>query len=265
MSVLLEDLKFIESTSHTKIEGKTEAKRKKEPPKKDAASLPEFLDAVKVVEERDRGDPFVKSRDIVTLLLLFFTGIKISHLLHCRVGAIKTLLSGGTFSIFVEGYRKTGPHSKEEVEEQEEPFEIEIVVTKRDQDFALQYKEHIDKICENRKDSDFVITSKKDISKTLDRSFLDHRINQILREVSQRKNSKNKHITSHSFRIGQINHLIQVGGLSRAMRVMRHNDIRTTSSCDRRGISSQEPPLFYQELHKVKIGESHTTENSNNE
>jgi hypothetical protein len=69
----------------------------------------------------------VKSREIVTLLILYVTGIKRSNVLHCTVNNLRALLNRGTFSLYSI---KTNPN-----------LEIRIPITATVQHLALSVQD----------------------------------------------------------------------------------------------------------------------------
>ena len=170
----------------------------------------------------------------MAILILYFAGTKISNILLCDVNNLLALLHKGIFSFPATKY-----HCKPETS---------IPVIAQFQELALQYKEHIDSLCQGKERLDKVFTS-LNTKKSLHRVVLDQRINSILRQTSK---ELKKNITSHSFRIGQIMTLIDAGGLLQAQRLIGHKDIKTTSLYDKGTISEVTKKKIYKKLEKVK-------------
>lgn len=80
----------------------------------------------------------------------------------------------------------------------------------------------------------------------LNRSWLAARINKILKGVSK---LEKKHITSHSFRIGQTTSLIEMCGLPAAQQIIGHRDIRTTIRYIRTRMSESDTRAY---VHKAE-------------
>lgn len=91
--------------------------------------------------------------------------------------------------------------------------------------------------------------AKRASKEALERACLTNRLNAVLKVAG--KHTK-KRLSTHSFRIGQIDNLIQVFGLEEAKRIIGHKSISTTSLYSRAFTSTREMERVMRKVEKLK-------------
>jgi site-specific recombinase XerD len=189
---------------------------KKSLPVRDMAGLNELQIAFDFVLKQDKYTPFTKARDIVCLFILFVTGLRVSNLLKLNASHLKQILHEHRFDIQIIKKRQN------------------IVQTFFIPNAALslldQLSSYFNNLVENKHDHAPVITQ-QDCNKPVLRTYLNERLNSILKVVST---ITHKNIKTHSFRINLTTALIEAVGIDTAAKAIGHADIRTTEMYNRR-------------------------------
>lgn len=218
------------------LERKKKVANRQRLPLRDAATFPEFIHAIKVVEAKKRTKPFIKARDKVALLLLYSTGMRISNLLHCTVISLQPLLNGGVFTVPAIKSHRRG--------------KIEWPISTATQELALKYRQDILALCLGKEGNQKVFTAEGSL-KPIRRAHLDMQINAILKETSK---ETGKNLSSHSFRIGQTTNLIEIAGLEQASKLIGHSGVATTVLYNRSSITLRQRKSLIHRLENAKQG-----------
>lgn len=75
------------------LERKTRLKNQKKKPIRDAATHPEFVEAVSIINSKPHKSEYVRSREVVSLLVLYLTGIRVANLREITASNLKCLLA----------------------------------------------------------------------------------------------------------------------------------------------------------------------------
>lgn len=193
-----------------KAKAKREArKNRKRRAINDAACHPEFTAAIDVVNQLEYRSEFARHRDIVSLLLLYLTGMRIGELEYCTVANLEALLTPGELELIV----KKATNKRRTVDIDEACCRL-----------AHCFKDSIEALQLNKDAQQLVITAQGKL-KPLSRTWNNGRINKILVLVSKRLK---KTIRANSFRIGHITLMAQVFGLETASKLVGHSRVDTT-------------------------------------
>lgn len=178
-----------------------------------AATFPEFLESIKIINSKSYKSEFVRSREKVSLLLLFLTGIRVSNLCEITASDLQCLLTEEESVYFQVNAIKSKKHTV-----------YGTWLTSISLSLVQEYKADILRILQDKEPGDYVFTSKSS-NFSLDRSSLTKSLNKILKPAGK---VFGKTISSHSFRIGHITALIAQFGLFHAQHLIGHENAETT-------------------------------------
>lgn len=204
---------------------------------RDGATFPELSRSLEEIDSRRYKSEYAKSRDIVALLLLFFTGLRVSNL---------RLLTSNNLSSFLDASHKSLNVRLIKTGARVEPLRIHL--DKSCHELALQYEYHFVALQHGKHGDDFVFT-RENAKEPLERAWLTNRLNAILKVTGKELKKK---LSTHSFRIGQVNNLISVFGIEGAKRMIGHQSIVTTSRYARGYTDSRELDRGMRKVEKLK-------------
>jgi len=201
-------------------------------PIRDQATMPELYQAIKIAQ-KNSNKPYVVSRDIVCLILLYCYGFRAANLRLFTVSHIKQILYNDSLTI---------PLIKSRNEQ------VSYAITPPLRALIEQYKEHFLVLIEGKEDSPQipVITTQNE-QKPLSRVSLTNRINNILEKTGK---ICHKNLKTHSFRIGFITSIIEASSIDEAKHFVKHANISTTNVYNRRNLSEAKAKAI---LNKVEL------------
>lgn len=167
-------------------------------------------------------DSYKASRCRVALILLYYTGLRISNLLVIRIFHMEELwrLRETKLSLIKRGSSR----------------HFTCIGTQGSK-ILDQYSLDILKLQANKKKDDFLFTAmdQKDCKKALGRSYFDNEVNMLLKKVSI---SLGKHIRSHSFRASFVTDMLENNiPINVVKEIVGHSDIKSTSTYQRSTIT----------------------------
>lgn len=199
--------------SEQRVLRKKRLKNQKRKPLRDGAAYLEFDAAMSVISKTTYRSAFVQSRDRVSLLVLFLTGLRVSNLNLIRASNLKVFFSKENSCYFeVSSIKSRGN------------VVYRTLLTRTSLDFAFSYEKDIALLLENKNPTDLVFTPQNK-KNALERAALTKRLNFILSSAGK---MLGKNIKSHSFRIGHITVLIENFGLLQAQTLVGHSSPSTT-------------------------------------
>lgn len=192
---------------------------------RDGATLPEFLEAIKIIDNKKYRSPFKRSREKVSLLVLFLTGIRVANLLEITASNLRTLLSDDNMVYFEVNSIKS-----------RQRLVYRVLLTQLSLQIAREYEEAILVLLKDKEPSDYIFTRKN--NKTpLERASLTKRLNLIIKASGK---VFGKNLRSHSFRVGHVTALIDQFGLLHAQRLIGHQNPETTLRYARNKLGSHD-------------------------
>lgn len=191
-------------------------KTRKRLPIRDAATYPEFDAAIQVVNQNDRyRSEFARARDVVSLPAIYLTGMRIGELEYCTRATLEGFLDADSVQLVV-----SKAHNKQRM----------VPLGKTSNELAERYWSEISLLTQNKELTDLVFTAEGRRT-PIERTWSSKRINGILTAAGKKVSNVLK---AHSFRIGHINALIEIGGVETARELIGHNRIDTTDIYSRR-------------------------------
>ena len=154
---------------------------------------------------------FVSARKKTALILLFFTGLRVSNLLLLTVKQVKLLLtSGETVISLIKG----GPQR------------FPLILSPRGLKFLRAHSAHFIKLMVDKSELDPFFTTQSCLTPCIDRTSFDKELNQVLTKASL---EFGKHIRTHSFRALLITNYLDSTPIEQVQDLVGHRDIKTTA------------------------------------
>lgn len=226
----LSQIQYLKSREEDRARKEKEAEEKKQirklrerRPARDAATCPEFLNAIATVEATKNRSQFCAARDKIALLLLYLFGMRIGNLSLITAGHLQQILKQKQVLLPLIKTKK--------------PVYKNFYISESMKQLIIKLESSFQILLGDRKDEQLVFTQTYDSEKTLSRITLTGRINKILKESSK---ASHKKLSSHSFRIGLTTALIETAGIDIAQAMIGHKDIATTAVYSRRTFDAKQ-------------------------
>lgn len=207
---------------------------------RDAISYPEFEAIMESVEFRFK-DVITRARVICSLVLLFFTGLRISNLLLFTHRHMNELLTDGKTTIpLIKGGKQR--HL--------------ISIGLPGQMYLKRYQPYIDFLMfiNNAQEPKFLFFSRENPSEAINRVSFTTQVNEHLSEWSTKLQ---KHIRSHSFRATYITDLLDKGvSIEKTKDIIGHKNISTTDKYRRSHLAPEEMGLLMDAVQAKRVDKS---------
>ena len=174
-----------------------------------------ILDSVKL-------SGFVPSRKKTALILLYYTGLRVSNLLLLSVHNIRELMEKGKTCIsLIKGGN---------------PRHV-INLSKDARGLVKKYSENFRQLMLDKNDNDPFYTTQIELKKAINRSSFDDELNKVLKIASVRLN---KNIRTHSFRATIITDLLETTPIQVVKDMIGHRNIKSTVQYNRHTLSEEQ-------------------------
>ena len=154
---------------------------------------------------------FVSARKKTALILLFFTGLRVSNLLLLTVKQVNALLiSGETVISLIKGGSQRFP----------------LILSPRGHKFLRAHSAELIKLMLDKSELDPFFTTQSCLTKSIDRTSFNKELNKVLTKASL---EFGKHIRTHSFRATLITNYLDSTPIEQVQDLVGHRDIKTTA------------------------------------
>ena len=233
LSFLVKEAEYTKQEREEIISVKLKRQLARKLPVRDSLTWEDFETVLELV----KGDGYVACRTRIALILLYYTGLRVSNLLLMKVFHYEELLSNRetTLPLIKKGSQK---HF--------------LNIGSDGAAFLSNYKSDMQVLLKNREREDFIFTaipvkeSNKVIS--LGRESFDRDLNRVLIQAS---NLLGKHFRTHSFRTSFITDLLATGvAIHDVKDVIGHRDIKSTYSYNRSFVTQKETRAIMNMVNK---------------
>lgn len=184
--------------------------------------------------EHVHSDPYVAARTKIALILLYFSGLRISNLLTMQVQHLHEIVDTG--------------HTHIDLIKRGRQRQL-ILAGSPAQQMLKDHMHFVNIICDNKEENHFLFTTKQQVFQAIHRVPFNRSINAVLKVASLQLK---KNILSHSFRISVITDLIAKQGIENTQDYMDHSSILTTKLYHRRSPTDKEFRDTLNEIQKQR-------------
>lgn len=202
------DSEYVALKKQQKVKKERSEKRKNRVPQstREIVTEREFGEILRMIEQNN----FVASRKKGAILLLYVTGLRISHLLKIKIQNMQQLLeTGETFIKLTKKSCKEHP----------------IRFSARSANLVKQYTRNFSQLMIDKENDDFLFTTQNRFDKPINRSSFDTEINRVLIQAGYKFK---KHIRSHSFRTTIIRDFLESTAIDVVQEIVGHKNINAT-------------------------------------
>jgi len=235
VSFLVQEAKTLKTQREAKESRRHKRLNATKQKQRDAATPEQFNTIMQIASE----NTYNHARIRVALLIMYFTGLRVSNLLNLTVQHVQDLLEKQEITISII---KRGPtrHS--------------LIIGNAAKNAFENARPDIHLLSSNKEPQDFFFTpapnrSNQANKQPLARETFDRQINQVLRKASA---LIGKHFRSHSFRATFINTLLEAGiPIHKVKEIVGHSSIKSTAAYQRTFLGKKELKLIMGTLSKA--------------